>query len=292
MKQHPLTIVSSNHQFLEAPRWFDGRLWASDFFAKKVLRFDSDGTAHSVAKIDGTPSGLGFLADGSVLVVSQADNTVMRIRPSGAVEEYANFGSVATNRGNDMLVTESGHAYVGNFGFSFGEEAPIKAVLAHVDPSGCVSATDSALEFPNGMGLTDGGTLLVAETLGHRISAFDVRDDGSLANQRVWAQLPDTFSPDGIAIDSDNGVWFGNAMTSGEDAGFYRVVEGGEITDRIPVTDAWGVACAFGGPDMGTLYLTVNATDIERFHRGDSTGLIATADVGRTGAGKSHRTAV
>lgn len=283
MKKHSLQIVSKNHKFLEAPRWFDGRLWASDFFTRKVLTFEPDGTAHTVAEIEGTPSGLGFLPDGTVLVVSQADNRVMRIGPSREVEEYADFGEVATNRGNDMLVTGSGHAYIGNFGFSFGEEEPVKAVLAHIDPDGRVSGTESALDFPNGMGLAPDGTLLVAETLGHRISAFDVRDDGSIGNQRVWAQMPDTFNPDGIAVDTDGGVWFGNAMTSGEDAGFYRVVEGGSITDRIPVTDAWGVACAFGGPDMGTLYLTINATDIERFHRGESTGSIAVADVGRTG---------
>ncbi|WP_280231714.1 SMP-30/gluconolactonase/LRE family protein [Nocardia cyriacigeorgica] len=283
MKEHALQIVSSGHRFLEAPRWHDGQLWASDFFTKRVLKFDADGTFHCVAEIEGTPSGLGFLADGSVLVVSQDDTKLLRIDPSGAVAEYADFGSVATGRGNDLLVTPSGHAYAGNFGFAYGQEEPKAAALAHIDPAGVVTQTESSLEFPNGTALAADGTLLVAETLGSRITAFDVKDDGSLANQRVWAQLPESYHPDGIAIDSDNGVWFGNAMTTGQDAGFYRVTEGGAITDKIPVTDAWGVACAFGGPDLTTLYLTVNATDIDSFHRGESSGYIAIAEVGRSG---------
>lgn len=201
----------------------------------------------------------------------------------GGLVRYADFGDIASGPGNDMYVSPSGHAYVGNFGFALGEEDPRTTQLAHVTPDGTVRAVTGPVLFPNGTARTPDGVLLVAETFPHRISAFDIADDGTLSNHRTWVQLPDSFHPDGIALDSDGGVWFGNALTIGDDGGFYRVVESGEITDRIEVTDAWGVACAFGGNNLDTLYLVCNRTDLEEFHAGRSSGYVATASVSRTG---------
>lgn len=283
MKLHDTTGFASGHQFLEGLRWHAGALWASDFFSRQVLTFAADGTATTVAEIAGMPSGLGFLADGSALVVSQADTTVRRIAPDGALSTYADFGHIAGGPGNDMLVTAAGHAYVGNFGFAIGAEDPKPTALAHVDPHGTVHRVDDDVLFPNGMALTPDGALLVAETFRHRITAFDVAPDGPLSNQRVWAQLAESFMPDGIALDADGGVWFGNALTMGDDSGFYRVLEGGELTDKVPVTGAQAVACTFGGDDLGTLYMSCNATTLEEFLQGRSTAVIVTADVGRTG---------
>lgn len=283
MKLHDLTRFASGHQFLEALRWHAGALWASDFFSKEVLTFSADGTANVAAKIPGAPAGLGFLPDGSALVVSQADVTVQRIGADGTLSTYADFSGIAGGLGNDMLVTPSGHAYAGNFGFALGAEDPKPTNLAHIDPQGQVHRVEGEVFFPNGMALEPEGILLVAETFTHRITAFDIGLDGSLSNRRVWAQLDDSYHPDGIALDSDGGVWFGNALTLGEDSGFYRVVEGGEITDKVPVEGAQSTACAFGGENLGTLYLSINYTTLEEFSEGRSSGVIATADVGRAG---------
>lgn len=284
MKVHDLTEFASGHRFLEGLRWHHGALWASDFFSGKVLTFAPDGTATTVAEIAGAPSGLGFLADGTALVVSQTDATVVAIAADGTRSTYADFSHIAGGAGNDMLVTGAGHAYVGNFGFAVGTEDPKPTALAHIDPRGRVHRVAGDVLFPNGMAATPDGTLLLAETFRHRITAYDIGTDGSLSNQRVWAQLADAFHPDGIALDADGGVWFGNALTTGDDAGFYRVVEGGELTDSVPVTGAQAVSCAFGGDDLGTLYLSCNATTLEEFLRGRSSAVVATADVGRTGA--------
>lgn len=284
MKLHDLTQFASGHQFLESLRWHAGALWASDFFSKEVLTFSADGTAKPAAEVPGAPSGLGFLPDGSILVVSQADAAVQRIAADGALSTYADFSSIAGGFGNDMLVTPSGHAYAGNFGFALGAEDPKPTYLAHIDPQGRLHRVEGDVLFPNGMALTPEGVLLVAETFRHRISAFDMGPDGSLSNQRVWAQLDDSYHPDGIALDSDGGVWFGNALTLGDDSGFYRVVEGGEITDKVPVADAQATACAFGGENLGTLYMSCNHTTLEDFGAGRSTAVVAAADVGRAGA--------
>ena len=283
MKLHTLTEFASGHRYLESLRWHNGALWASDFFSKKVLTFAPDGNASTVTEVPGAPSGLGFLPDGSPLVVSQADATVQRIATDGTLSLYADFSDIAGGHGNDLLVTAAGHAYVGNFGFAIATEDPKPTALAHIDPQGNVSRVEGEVLFPNGMAVTPDGVLLVAETFLHRITAFDIGPDGSLSHQRVWAQLEETFLPDGIALDNDRGVWFGNALTMGDDAGFYRVVEGGELTDMIPVSGAQAVACAFGGEDLGTLYMSCNATTLEQFIQGQSKGGIATATVGRVG---------
>lgn len=284
MKTHELVPFASGHQFLEALRWYDGALWASDFFSREVLRFSQDGTASTVAVIAGAPSGLGFLPDGSVLVVSQATATVQRIADDGSVSTYADYSSIAGGAGNDLLVTADGHAYAGNFGFTPGVDDPRPTHLAHIDPQGQAYEVDQDVVFPNGMALTAHGVLLLAETFLHRISAFDINPDGSLSGFRVWAQMGESFHPDGIALDADGGVWFGNALTTGDDSGFYRVVEGGEITDKVPVTGAWAVACAFGGDGLGALFMSCNATTVEEFSQGRSTAVIAVAYVQRSGA--------
>lgn len=290
MKSHNTTQFASGHQFLEGLRWHNGALWASDFFSRKVLTFAADGTATTITEIPGAPSGLGFLADGTPLVISQADATIQKIAQDGTLTLHADFSALAGGPGNDMLVTKDEHVYAGNFGFIIGAEDPKPTALAHIDPQGNVHRVDGDVLFPNGMAVTPQGQLLVAETFRHQITAFDIGADGSLSNQRAWAQLANTFNPDGIALDSDGGVWFGNALTVGDDSGFYRVTEGGDITDKVPVSGAQAVACAFGGEDLATLYMSCNNSSLEDFLQGRSSALIATATVGRFGAPGSSGT--
>ena len=233
---------------------------------------------------DDSPSGLGFLPDGSLLVVMQHGKKVARVSHDGGIEDYADFAGLATGLGNDIYVGGSGHAYVGNFGFDPGSEEPRPARLVHIRPDQSVAHVPQDLLFPNGMVQSPDGLLLVAETFASRIGAFTIDPDGTLSHYEVWAQLDARYRPDGIAMDADGGVWFGNTMTGDSHAGFYRVVEGCEITDKVPVGDgAWGIACTFGGPDLDVLYMTCSATSIEDYQNGRSTAYVATTGVGRTG---------
>ncbi|MFC8381716.1 SMP-30/gluconolactonase/LRE family protein [Nocardia sp. NPDC057272] len=286
MKYHDMTEFSSGHQFLEAPRWHDGKLWLSDFFAQRVITVDGDGTVDEIVAIDDSPSGLGFLPDGSVLVVTMHGKKVLRITPDRAVSEYADISAFTGGAANDMLVTDSGNAYIGNFGFDvLGGEEPAPTRLVRIAPDGAVDAVPGDVLCPNGLGLTpDGSTLVVAETFARRITAYDVHDDGTLSGARIWAELPEGFSPDGLAVDADGGVWVANVFVGAPESGFYRVEEGGTITDAILVPDAWAVACAFGGPDLDVLYLVCNATSLAEFAEGRSRGFVRTARVGRHGA--------
>lgn len=274
------TTLVEGRYFCEGPRWHDGRFWFSDFYAHEICSVGIDGDVRVEVSVadDERPSGLGWLPDGRLLFVAMLARKVMRREADGTVVEHADLGDVATFHCNDMLVDEAGRAYVGNFGFdldttlaTMGAEGlltamitdrdPYTAVLADVAPDGSVTVAADDLAFPNGVVLVDGGaTLVVAQTLGLELTAFDRGADGSLTNRRTWASLADSMiAPDGIAVDAADGIWVANAL--GTEC--VRVEHGGEITDRV-TTSQLAFACAIGGPEgRHLLVCTAAASDAE-----------------------------
>jgi sugar lactone lactonase YvrE len=260
-----VTTVLQDRYFLEAPRWREGRLWLSDFYSPHVLSMREDGSDLRVeAEVPQQPSGLGWLPDGRLLVVSQLDRRILRREPDGSLVTHADLSAYAPAQCNDMVVDAEGRAYVGNFGFDLMGGAPLApTVLLRVDPDGTVSVAADGLWFPNGMVLTPDGVLVVAETFGNRLSAFDVAADGSLGERRTWAEfapLPTatdigevlgslSVAPDGICLDAEGAVWVADATGSR----LLRVREGGEVTATVePGTPVY--ACGLGGADGRTLY--------------------------------------
>jgi sugar lactone lactonase YvrE len=238
--------------FVEGPRWRDGRLWFSDMGTKQVLSVDLDGKVDEVVVIEARPSGIGWLPDGRMLVVAMRDRAVVRVEHDGSVVVHADISSLATADCNDMVVDGRGNAYVGNPGYDMRNPPsplpPAQLVLVRADGSSQI--VDEQVVFPNGPAVTpDGRTLIVAETMGRRLTAFDIEDDGTLSNRRLFADLGKRM-PDGIALDSEGAVWFADA---GGDA-CVRVREGGEITDVVD-TGRGCFACALGGDDGRTLFL-------------------------------------
>ncbi len=250
--------------FGEGPRWHDGRLWYSDFFGHSVHALTPDGDDEIVLRLDAQPSGLGWLPDGQLLLVSMTDHRVLRLAPDGRVALYADVSQFARHRSNDMLVDRAGRAYVGNFGFD--PEAgppgntPVSTSLTRVDPDGSVVRAAADLLFPNGMAITpDGSTMIVAETYGARLTAFDVGPDGTLSARRVWADLHGTgIYPDGICVDADGAAW----VAAAAQPVCVRVREGGEILDEARFSQNC-FACELGGQDGRMLYATTAPTSVE-----------------------------
>jgi sugar lactone lactonase YvrE len=251
--------------FGEGPRQGpDGRLYVSDFYAHEVLAVDlATGTPERVCQVPGQPSGLGWLPDGRLLVVSMLDRAVWRLEPNGRMARHADLATVATFHANDMLVDPGGRAYVGNFGFDLHsalaaqgagpllapDADPPGAALALVRPDGEVQVVAEDLKFPNGTVLLDDTTLVVAESLGMRLTAFDVAEDGALHGRRVWADLRErSIVPDGTCLDAEGGIWVATALENRA----YRVTEGGRITDAVE-TDQPCFAVALAGVDRRTL---------------------------------------
>ncbi|MEV4899059.1 SMP-30/gluconolactonase/LRE family protein [Nonomuraea sp. NPDC055795] len=236
--------------FFEGARWHEGRLWVSDFWRRHVLAVSMDGTADVVAEVPGSPSGLGWLPDGSLLVVSMMDRKVLRIA-DGRTSVHADLSALTDLPVNDLVTDPSGRAYAGACDFS---GAP--TTLYRVDPDGGAHEAAAGMAFPNGPAITpDGHTLIIAESYANRLTAFDLAPDGALVNRRVWADLGSA-NPDGIALDSEGAVWVADA--GGNRA--IRVREGGEIVQEISTGDAGVFACALGGPDGHTLFLCTAPT--------------------------------
>jgi sugar lactone lactonase YvrE len=282
-----LETLASGLRFGEGPRWHEGRLWFSDMHADAVMAVDMDGKVEHIVDVPGQPSGLGWLPDGRMLVVSMIDRRVLRMEREGLVV-HADLSAVATSLCNDMVVDEQGRAYVGNFGFDLHHaettgdwSAKQHATMAMVDVDGTVSAVADGLSFPNGTVITkDGSTLIVAESMGRRLTAYDRAADGTLHDRRVWADLGSR-TPDGICLDADGAIWVANAGA----AECLRVAEGGQVLEVIDTGDLC-FACMLGGPDGTTLFVVTSASSHPDECRANATGRIQITTVTSPRAGR------
>jgi sugar lactone lactonase YvrE len=251
-----------------------------------VKTVDLNGRVERMVEVPGQPSGLGWLPDGTLLVVSMTDRRVLRLEHDRLVV-HAELGGLATFHCNDMVVDADGRAYVGNFGFdlhnaeSTGDwSITAPATLAMVERDGTVSAAADDLSFPNGTVITpDGATLIVAESMGRRLTAFDRAADGTLSNRRVWADLGDRL-PDGICLDADGTVWVANA--GGPEC--LRVAEGGQVLQVIDTGDKC-YACMLGGPQGNTLFVLTSASSHPEDCRTNRSGRIQITTVSSPRAG-------
>jgi sugar lactone lactonase YvrE len=264
---HDVHTVIDGMSFTECPRWHEDRLWFVDFYTHRVHSVTEDGAdLRTEAEVPEQPSGLGWLPDGRMLVVSQLDRRILRREADGSLATHADLSDVVAAQLNDMIVDAGGRAWVGNFGFDLmGGEPMTPTAVYRVDPDGSIHLAASDLWFPNGSVVTpDGRTLLVDETFGNRVTAFDIADDGGLGRRRTWASfgaLPSqtdlekalgelSVAPDGNALDAEGCLWIADALGGRA----IRVREGGEILDEVsPGTGVY--ACGLGGADGRTLYL-------------------------------------
>jgi sugar lactone lactonase YvrE len=247
-------ILLTGLSFPESPRWRADRLWFSDLYTNRVMTVDLGGRAETIAEVPNRPSGLGWTPAGEPLIVSMLDRLLLRLDGASLVT-VADLSSIAGGPCNDMVVDAAGRAFIGNKGFNrHNGESPRNACLARVDPDGSVTRVAEDLMSPNGAVITpDGMTLIIAETRGCRLSAFDIDAHGALSNRRVFAQL-DTVHPDGICLDAEGAVWVAN--TASPD--FVRVFEGGRIDRILSFGERKVYACMLGGRDRRSLFVLTN----------------------------------
>jgi len=259
------TLVAGGGYF-EAPRWHDGRWCVSDFYRHGVFAITPDGAEEQVLEVAGQPSGLGWLPDGSLLVVSMREHALLRRAPDGSVTVHADLTEHCGGHLNDLAVDELGRAYVGNFGFDLMNFAdPAGTSLVRVHPDGSVHVEAGDLWFPNGT-VIDGDTLIVAETFAGRLTAFMIAADGTLTDRRVWGQIAPTvepstveemlphlgFAPDGCTLDAAGHIWAADGLGGPT----CRIAPGDEIVEQIELPEGLGAfACMLGGNDGRTLLL-------------------------------------
>ncbi len=275
MKELTTKPLADDFVFLEGPRWHDGKLWVSDMFGNTVYTVTPDGKKEAVVELPNRPSGMNFMADGSVVIVSMTDRKLMRLQ-DGQLSEYADLSDHLPYDINDCVCASNGDIYVGTFGYDvFGGGEAKPASLTLVKPDGTIKTVAKDIQFPNGAVITNGGkTLVLAETWGCLLSAFDIEADGSLSNRRVFAELGE-YTPDGICLDAEGAIWV-SAFDQGE---FIRVLEGGEITHKINTGGKRAVACNLGGVDGKTLFCLIYDGDLGDIPKGARNAKIETATV-------------
>ena len=277
-----LQTLMTGLTFPEQPRWHEGRLWFSDWGTQEVIALDPDGTSEIVLRGSSFPLCVDWLPDGRLLVVAAREGRLLCREPGGSLTTYADLNGVSDRPpGNEMVVDGRGNVYVDGGGFDLmaGEEfAP--GMIALVGGDGSTRLAADGLAFPNGMHIAaDGSTLIVGESYAKRLTAFDIAADGSLSNRRVWAELGDGV-PDGICIDAENAVWYADVPNER----CVRVAEGGEVLETIEL-DRGCFACARGGAERETLFMTVNRwTDPARMFD-DRAGQVLSAEAPAPGAG-------
>jgi sugar lactone lactonase YvrE len=267
-------VLMTGISFGESPRWHDGRLWFADWGAGELIAVDSGGASEVVARIDSFPFCIDWLPDGRLLVVSAADQAVLRQEPDGSFVRHADLSGLSRHPWNEIAVDGRGNAYVNNIGFDMagGDFAP--GTVALVTPDGSARQVADGIAFPNGMAITpDGSTLIVAESYAAVLTAFDIDADGGLSNRRSFAELGEGAAPDGICLDAEGAVWYGDVPNRL----CRRVDEGGEVLDTIEL-DRGCFACALGGEGGRTLFMIArNWEGMESFGEEERSGQVLTA---------------
>jgi sugar lactone lactonase YvrE len=249
VKKFELQILMTDLAFGESPRWHDGRLWFSNWTAQQIIAVDPQGKNEVIVRLpfSSFPFSIDWLPDGRMLIVSSSDRPLLRQELDGTLVDHADL-----KRGfNEIVVDSRGNAYINGAGFNpLAGEKFAPGIVTLVTPDGTSRQVAQGIAFPNGMAVTpDNSTLIVADSYGKKLTAFDIADDGGLSKQRVWAELGEG-APDGICMDAEGAVWYADVPNKC----CVRVREGGEVLQMVEL-DRGCFACMLGGEDGKTLFM-------------------------------------
>ena len=277
-----LRTVATGRVFLESPRWRDGCLWVADWGAHEALRIDAEGGVEVMARTASFPMCIEHLPDGRLLIVDSAERRLATLEPDGTLSTHADLRGLSARPaiGNDIVVDGRGNIYVNDVNFDFPGGPFQPGWVALVTPDGQVRRAAEDLAFPNGMAVTaDNGTLIVAESHGSRLTAFDIEPDGGLSHRRVWAEVDGP--PDGICIDAEGCVWYADVPNRR----CVRVAEGGEVMQTVE-TDRGAFSCILGGPERRTLFIVgQDWKGPASVSAGEHTGQVVAIEVATAAAG-------
>ena len=249
-----LNTLLTGLAFGESPRWHDERLWVADWGAQEILAVDLEGKREVIVKVSfpSFPMCFDWLPDGQLLLVSSRDGLLLRLESGGALLTHADLSGLSEkgHPWNEIVVDGRGNAYINNQGFDFPGGQFAHGMIALLTPDGAVRQVADGIAFPNGMAIThDNSTLIVAESYGNRLTAFDIEAFGGLSHRRVWAETS-TDHPDGICLDAEGALWYADVGNKH----CVRIREGGEVLQTIEL-DRGCFACMLGGADSKTLFM-------------------------------------
>jgi sugar lactone lactonase YvrE len=280
MTSTDMTLVVDNLRFPEGNRWHEDALWYADMHTGEVFRLGdvASGKPELVTKLEGQSSGMGWVENGDLIVSAMNQRKVLRVTPSGEQSVYADLTEISSSLINDLVLDkETGRSYVGAFGYDlYNNATPTTGPLYCVEPDGSARLAADGFVFPNSANiLPETRTLVLGETWGGVLTAFDIDDDGDLVNRRTWAELEPGITPDGSCVDLEGGIWI-SSLETGE---FQRVTEGGTVTDRFLNPGRHAVDCVLGGSAGTTLFLSTADSYIPEITVGTRQGWIQAVEV-------------
>jgi sugar lactone lactonase YvrE len=274
-----MTVLMEGIVFGESPRWHGGRVWLSDWGAHQVIVLDREGSHEVVARVPSFPMCIDFLPDGRLLVVDSASRRLLRREPDGSMATQASLAPISEKPWNEIVVDAHGNAYVNNINFDFPAGAPVPGFIALVTPEGTARPVADDLAFPNGMAITeDGATLIVAESHGNRLTAYDIGSEGSLSHRRTWAATGDDH-PDGICLDAEGAVWYADVANRH----CVRMREGGEVLGTVEL-DRGAFSCTLSRDDQPQLYVV--SQEFGGPQTAEPTGQVVVFEAPAPGAGR------
>lgn len=242
----PIRTVRDGIRFPEGPRWRGDRLWFSDIHSHRVMAIGVDGAVLATIDIGDRPSGLGWLADGTLLISSMLDRRILAVKDE-KTRILADISRFSRTFLNDMVVDRRGNTYVGGRNGGPTGTATDVVILVRADGSSEIAAEE--MVSPNGSIVTpDGQHLIVAETAIGQLTRFAIRDDGTLTDREILAVRPGHMI-DGICLDAHGNIWCGGGSSA------YLIAPGGEVLDEVMTPGRITLAVALGGPEGRTLYL-------------------------------------
>lgn len=251
--------VADGFQFTEGPVWMpEGYLLFSDIPADTIYRWvPGEAQAQVFRQPSGHSNGLTLDGQGRLLACEH-DRRVSRTEPDGTIVTLAErYQGKRLNSPNDIVVKSDGAVYFtdppyGLPGQSEGKELGFQGVY-RIEPDGTLVLLDASFERPNGLAFSpDERVLYVDDTQRGHIRAFDVEEDGTLTNGRVFAELKRAGAPgapDGMRVDV-----YGNVFCTGP-GGIWVITPDGDVLGTISVPEV-PANLAWGGEDLKTLYMT------------------------------------
>ena len=254
-----IEVLADGFYMPECPRWHNGQLFMVDIFGHLVLRIGDDGSQDVVHRFGPNQDvgGIGWLPDGTLLVVEQLGRIVYSIADSGT-SVYADLSQFQPFPLNDMIVAPDGTAYVSGFGWDvWGGGSFAESSLFRIGTDRSVTEAVPNMKAPNGMALDKRGeTIYVAEPGGARLRRFRISRDGNLQDEQIITPRveDETVIPDGICLDDAAGIWMADPVNSR----VVRTDSDGVADVVIPVALGHPLACVLGGAGRRTLFITVS----------------------------------
>ena len=251
--------------FPEGPLFVNDQLHWVEYVSNRLIRLDGE-TRTVLHEQEGCGhNGLALTPNKQLVLICYESNEILYLDLDGKVVERidADVNGEPFNHPNDIVFTDEGGAYITTSGPFVAAAKQIVGGVYFRGPgaAGFVEVADD-VHFGNGIVvINDGNTLLVAEHNANRILSFDIADDGTLSNRKLFARMTDLLpgpaqpsiwlGPDGMKVDSQGNIFVAYYMGGH----VVKMSSEGEFLQSFEILGI-GVTNLTFYPDDNTMYVT------------------------------------